>query len=81
MTDKSHEKDQFLYPYSSYRGKLTPENLAFNANLQEFANKVSYICNLETNGKISSIEAYQQIKKLWSQLKDSLVNFGIEDDL
>ncbi len=65
------EKDQFLYPRSSYYGKFTPENLVFNANLQEFAQKVSYICNLETGGKIDQMAAYEQIKVLWKQLKAS----------
>lgn len=65
------EKDQFLYPRSSYYGKFTPENLVFNANLQEFAQKVSYICNLETGGKIDQMAAYEQIKILWKQLKAS----------
>lgn len=41
------EKDDFLYPRSTYRGEVKPENLVFNAN-QEFAQKVSFICNLET---------------------------------
>lgn len=65
------EKDQFLYPRSSYYGKFSPENLVFNANLQEFAQKVSYICNLETGGKIDQMAAYEQIKLLWKQLKAS----------
>ncbi|KOP27649.1 hypothetical protein AMR41_03940 [Hapalosiphon sp. MRB220] len=66
-----HEKDlnKFLYPHSSYRGQVKPENLVFNANLQEFAQKVSYIANLETSGKLSPEEAYSQIKRLWKQLK------------
>jgi organic radical activating enzyme len=66
-----NERDEFLYPRSPYRGEFTPEKLAFNANLQEFAQRVSYVCALETNGKISTDEAYQQIKSLWKQLKRS----------
>jgi hypothetical protein len=64
-------KSDFLYPHYSYHGEVKPENLVFDANLQEFAGKVNYICNLETNGKISTIEAYQRIKKLWKELKRS----------
>ncbi|MGL5036089.1 MAG: DUF7219 family protein [Microcystaceae cyanobacterium] len=67
----NQEKDEFLYPRSGYYGKFTPENLVFNANLQEFAQKVSYICNLETGGKIDQAAAYKQIKALWKQLKAS----------
>ncbi|MEL6552967.1 MAG: hypothetical protein AAFQ63_05810 [Cyanobacteria bacterium J06621_11] len=66
--------DQFLTPRSSYRGEFTPQNLAFNANLQEFAQRVSLICNLETGGKVSSVEAYDNIKKLWKELKASKKN-------
>jgi hypothetical protein len=66
-----NDKDNFLYPRSSYHGDVKPENLVFNANLQEFAQKVSYICNLETGGKIEPKEAYKQIKDLWKQLKKS----------
>jgi len=69
--DKDNTKDQLFYPKSSYYGEFTPEALAFNANLQEFANRVSIICNLETGGKISPDEAYQQIKQLWKQLRSS----------
>ncbi len=73
-------KNQFLYPHSSYRGEVKPENLVFNANLQEFAQKISYICNLETAGKINNVEAYQQIKLLWKQLKMSKKELGIGQD-
>jgi hypothetical protein len=48
--------------------------LAFNSNLQEFAQRISYICNLETGGKITPDEAYLEIKNLWHQLKDSKKN-------
>ncbi len=75
-----NERDEFLYPRSSYRGEFTPENLAFNANLQEFAQRASYICALETNGKISAEEAYQQIKFLWKQLKKSKKQLGVGKD-
>jgi hypothetical protein len=69
--DKNNQINRFLYPYSSYYGEVKPENLLFNANLQEFAQKVTYICNLETSGKISSYDAYKQIKNLWKLLETS----------
>ncbi len=62
-------KQSFLYPRSRYYAQIIPENLAFNANLQEFSQKVSYICNLQTNGKLPPYEAYRQLKSLWKQLK------------
>lgn len=67
----------FLYPYSRYQGQVKPENLVFNANLQEFAQRISYICNLETGGKLSPEEAYQQIKALYKGLKRSKKQLGI----
>lgn len=69
--DLSREKERFLYPVGRYRGEFTPEHLAFNANLQEFAQRVSLICGLETGGKISTKDAYKEIKQLWNQLKES----------
>lgn len=76
MTD-SNDKDKFLAPHYQYRGEVKPENLVFNANLQEFAHKVSIVCNLETAGKLTPEEAYQQIKDLWKQLKSSKKELGI----
>ncbi|WP_414553128.1 hypothetical protein [Anabaena sp. CCY 0017] len=68
----------FLYPQSSYYGQFQPEYLAFNANLQEFAQRVSYISNLQTGGKLSPEEAYNQIKMLWKQLKQSKKQLKIQ---
>jgi hypothetical protein len=69
---------EFLFPHSRYRGQFTPEKLMFNANLQEFSQKVSYICSLETNGKISPEEAYQKIGALWSILTDTKTHLDID---
>jgi polyhydroxyalkanoate synthesis regulator phasin len=71
------KSSDFLYPRSRYYGKVNPENLVFNANLQEFAQQVSYICNLETSGKISPEEAYQKVRDLWKQLKRTKKQLGI----
>jgi hypothetical protein len=49
----------------------------FNANLQEFAQRVSLISGLQTNGKLSPEESYQQIHRLWKQLKRSKKELGI----
>ena len=65
------DRDRFFYPRARYYGQVKPENLVFNANLQEFAQKVSYITALETSGKLSPESAYKQIKALWKQLKRS----------
>jgi hypothetical protein len=71
------DKDQFLLPRARYRGSVKPENLVFNANLQEFSQRVGYISGLETNGKLSPEQSYQQIKTLWKQLKRSHKQLGI----
>jgi hypothetical protein len=67
----------FLYPRGHYRGNFNPQHLVFNANLQEFAQRVGYISNLETNGKLSPEESYREIKTLWKQLKRSKKSLGI----
>ena len=73
----NQKRYEFLFPRNNYRGKVKPENLVFNSNLQEFAQKISYICNLETGGKLPPEEAYKQIKSLWKQLKRSKKELGI----
>ena len=71
------EPFDFIYPHSHYRGQVKPENLLFNANLQEFAQRVMVITNLETAGKITPEESYQQIKLLWHELRDSKQSLSI----
>ncbi|MFN6488264.1 MULTISPECIES: hypothetical protein [unclassified Nostoc] len=73
----AQDKNSFLYPRSRYYGKFQPENLVFNANLQEFSQKISYITCLETGGKLSQEEAYEQIKALWKELKQSKKQLAI----
>ncbi len=65
------EKDQFLYPYRSFHGEETLPNLMFDANLQEFSQRVGMICALENGGKIAPQDAYREIKQLWHKLKAS----------
>jgi hypothetical protein len=71
------DPSEFLNPRSRYYGHVKPENLVFNANLQEFANRVSLICGLETNGKLTPEESYKQIKSMFKQLKQSKKQLGI----
>lgn len=71
MQDLKNIKDNFLYPTGCYYGEFTPQNFTFNANLQQFAQQVMYLCNLEANGKIEPEDAYDKIKKSWKQLKHS----------
>ncbi len=68
------EINEFVNPRFPYRGRFTPENMVFNANLQEFQSRVSIIVSLEVGGKITPEDAYKQIKALWKQLKASKKN-------
>ncbi len=71
-------KSEFIYPTASYRGEWSPESAVFNANLQEFAQRVAIICNLQTSGKITAKDAYIQIKSLWKQLAISKQELHID---
>jgi hypothetical protein len=68
----------FLYQKYNYKGKFTPPNLIFNANLQEFAARVRYICDLQTLGKITAEDSYKQINELWELLEKSYSKLGID---
>jgi hypothetical protein len=68
---------EFLFPRSRYYGQFKPENLVFNANLQEFSQRISYICGLENNGKLSPQESFQQIESLWQDLDRTKNQLGI----
>jgi hypothetical protein len=70
-------RSDFIYHRSHYSGAVQPQNLVFNANLQEFAQKVGYISSLETAGKLTPEESYRQIKELWQSLKSSKKQLGI----
>ena len=74
----NQNKDNFLYPHYPYRGTVKPENLVFNSNLQEFAQKVGDICSLQTSGKVTPEQAYQRIEGWWQELKHSKKELGID---
>jgi sigma54-dependent transcription regulator len=61
----------FISARHSYYGRVNPESLVFNANLQEFSAQVSYIACLATAGKLTALEAHQQIQQLWQDLDRS----------
>lgn len=58
-----------LYSQGAYHGRDRPTNTAFNAILQEFSHRLDYISGLHTGGKISSLEAFEEIDDLWQQLE------------
>ncbi len=72
-------KSSLLYPTSRYYGEVKPENLVFNANLQELSHKVTYLSNLATNGKISLEEAYETIESLMMNLDKTKNQLGVGD--
>lgn len=63
----------FPYVRRPYQGKWTPENLAFNANLQDFAEQVRYISDLVNAGQLSLEEACDQ-KEAMTEMSE-----GFED--
>lgn len=79
LTDRI-DKNQFLYPNDRYYGQFKPENLLFSANLQKFTQRASYIYNLQNNGKLNPIEAYNRIEALWKQIEQSKKQLGIGDE-
>lgn len=64
-------KNRFFYPKSPYRGHFTPQTFIFNANLQEFAQKVEYIAGLHSNGKMTTEDACQKLQLIWQELQKS----------
>ncbi|WP_193196957.1 hypothetical protein [Nostoc sp. MG11] len=70
-SDLLSEICDFLYPRSPYYGQFKTEYLVFNAHLQDFSQRVNYICSLQTGSKLSPEQAYKQIHVLWKQLKSA----------
>lgn len=62
-------KQDFLYPVSPYYGSLTNDTVIFNAKLQEFAQKIGFLANLHSSGKVPSEEAYSEVESLWRELE------------
>jgi hypothetical protein len=58
--------------FSSFRGEnWSPQRLIFHQNLEQFAERVGLIVGLQANGKIDQDSAYDEIKSLWAELKES----------
>jgi hypothetical protein len=61
-----------LEAHSSYRGDdWTPTSLVFHQNLESFAERVGLIVALQSNGKLSQEQAYDQIRTIWKKLGES----------
>ena len=51
--------------------KQDSNDLELEKKLQEFAHEIGLICALEAGGKLSTKDAYRQIKGKWKSLKSS----------
>ncbi|MGB5134760.1 MAG: hypothetical protein WBN89_06255 [Prochlorococcaceae cyanobacterium] len=61
-----------LESHSSYRAAdWSPQRVMFHQNLETFADRVGLLVGLQSNGKLTQEEAYDEIRRLWKQLKDS----------
>ena len=59
-------------PHSAYRGSdWPPERLMFHQNLESFAERVGLVVGLQSNGKMSQEQAYDEIRRIWNDLKES----------
>ena len=58
--------------FSAYHGDdWSPQRLAFHQNLERFADRVGLIVGLQSNGTLNQDQAYDEIRKLWKELKGS----------
>lgn len=71
------QKHNCSHPRYRYRGEPTPENIAFDSQLQQFAQQVQIIASLHTGGRLSTQESYQSIKRSWKQVKATGQELGI----
>ena len=61
-----------MEPHSTYRGSdWTPQRLMFHQNLESFAERVGLVVGLQSNGKMSQEQAYDEIRRIWNDLKES----------
>lgn len=63
------DSTNYLYPRHRYSGQLDPHHLAFNANSCKFAQRVTYISCLQTDGKLTPEDAFHRIAELWEQMQ------------
>lgn len=71
------EEERLLFSMIQYEGEFSPQNLAFNANLQEFAQRVDYIYAIYRENEITASDAYQLVEQLWKELSHSKKGLGI----
>ncbi|MEO1210973.1 MAG: hypothetical protein AAFX78_15725 [Cyanobacteria bacterium J06638_20] len=58
-----------LYGYASYRHSDQPEHRLFNRMLQHFAQRVTYLCSLHSNGKLSADDFIGAVDAMWEEIE------------
>ena len=74
MTTKAQQaKEEFLYPTPPMNpdSDMSFLDIATINNLNNFSHHVSYLTNMAVSGKITSEDAYKEIKKLYKAMKQS----------
>jgi len=66
-------KEEFLYPTPSINpdSDVSFLDIALTNNLNNFSHHVSYLTNMAIGGKMTSENAYNEIKKLYKAMKQS----------
>ena len=74
MTIKAQQaKEEFLFPTPPINPEVDMSflDIATINNLNNFSHHVSYLTNMAIGGKMSSEDAYKEIKKLYKAMKQS----------
>ncbi len=69
--------NEFIYPHRHQGEQVDSMVKAFDEKLEDFAQQVSYTCNLEIGGKLSPSDAYERLGSLWQQLQAHKEELGI----
>jgi hypothetical protein len=72
---------EFLYSGCCNNESVTIEKILFDANLQEFAQRVRLITALENGGKILPHEAFIKLQAEWQKFLKSSSQIGLEESL
>jgi hypothetical protein len=73
MTTAKQAKEEFLYPTPPINpdADMSFLDIAQINNLNNFTHHVSYLTNMAIGGKITTEDAYKQIKNLYKAMRQS----------
>jgi hypothetical protein len=73
MTTAKQAKEEFLYPTPPINpdADMSFLDIAQINNLNNFTHHVSYLTNMAIGGKMSTEDAYKQIKNLYKAMRQS----------